>query len=272
MKGTGVTAFESNPEFYLPSPPVETVVTGSGPAVSTHDLTKRFGSVTALNRFTVEVPRGVTLGLLGPNGAGKTTLLRILLGLTAPSEGHAEVLGESVPSRSVLDRIGYMPQELATYTDLSVEENLELFGRLYGLRGAPLRSRIAVVLELVKLADRRRSVVVELSGGMRRRVSFAAALLADPELLLLDEPTVGVDPQLRADFWSYFRRLNEAGKTIVMTTHYMEEATHCDLVALVYGGELLARGSPASIRATSGASTMEDAFLALVRAKNSRGH
>jgi len=247
--------------------PVGTVATTAGPAVSTRDLTKRFGTVTALNRFTVVVPRGVTLGLLGPNGAGKTTLLRILLGLTAATAGRGEVLGQVLPSRSVLGRIGYMPQELATYTDLTVEENLELFGRLYGLRGPPFRTRVAAVLDLVRLEDRRRSVVAELSGGMRRRVSFAAALLSDPELLLLDEPTVGVDPQLRADLWSYFGRLNAAGKTILMTTHYMEEATHCDLVAFVHGGELLAQGPPASVRAATGASTMDDAFLALVRAK-----
>jgi ABC-2 type transport system ATP-binding protein len=262
-----VTAFESNKGSFQNAHLGGSVAPTAGPAVSTRDLTKRFGSVTALNRFTVEVPRGVTLGLLGPNGAGKTTLLRVLLGLTAPTAGRAEVLGQVVPSRSVLGRIGYMPQELATYTDLTVEENLELFGRLYSLRGAPLRARIATVLDLVRLEDRRRSVVAELSGGMRRRVSFAAALLSDPELLMLDEPTVGVDPQLRADFWSYFRRLNEAGKTILMTTHYMEEATHCDLVVLVHGGELLAQGPPASVRAASGAPTMDEAFLALVRAK-----
>jgi len=262
-----VTASEPSTESSSNAHLVGTGAATDRPAVSTRDLTKRFGAVTALTRFTMEVPRGVTLGLLGPNGAGKTTLLRILLGLTAPTAGRAEVLGQVVPSRSVLGRIGYMPQELATYTDLTVEENLELFGRLYGLRGAPFRARIAAVLDLVRLEDRRRSVVAELSGGMRRRVSFAAALLSDPELLLLDEPTVGVDPQLRADFWTYFRRLNAAGKTILMTTHYMEEATHCDLVAFVHGGELLAQGPPASVRASSGASTMDDAFLALVRAK-----
>jgi ABC-2 type transport system ATP-binding protein len=262
-----VNASEPSTGSFSNAHPVGTVAVTAGPAVFTQDLTKRFGTVTALNRFTVEVPRGVTLGLLGPNGAGKTTLLRILLGLTAPTAGRAEVLGQVLPSRSVLGRIGYMPQELATYTDLTVEENLELFGRLYGLRGAPFRAQVAAVLDLVRLEDRRRSVVAELSGGMRRRVSFAAALLADPELLLLDEPTVGVDPQLRADLWSYFGRLNAAGKTILMTTHYMEEATRCDLVAFVHDGELLAQGPPASVRAATGASTMDDAFLALVRAK-----
>jgi ABC-2 type transport system ATP-binding protein len=262
-----VTASEPNHESSSNAYRVGTVVASVGPAITTRDLTKRFGPVMALDRFTLEVPRGVTLGLLGPNGAGKTTLLRILLGLTTATAGRAEVLGQVLPSRSVLGRIGYMPQELATYTDLTVEENLELFGRLYGLQGAPFRTRVAAVLDLVRLEDRRRSVVAELSGGMRRRVSFAAALLADPELLLLDEPTVGVDPQLRADLWSYFGRLNAAGKTILMTTHYMEEATRCDLVAFVHSGELLAQGPPASVRAATGASTMDDAFLALVRAK-----
>ncbi len=228
-------------------------------------LGKRFGPIWALRELDLEVPRGTLVGLLGPNGAGKTTLIRILLGLTARSEGRAMVLGAPVPSREVLPRIGYMPQNLAVYTDLKVHQNLELFGRLYALSAQEIAERTAQVLDLVRLGDRRDSRVSELSGGMQRRVSLAAALLRDPELLLLDEPTVGVDPELRAEFWTYFRRLAARGKTVVMTTHYMEEARQCDRVALLHLGRLMAFASPAEVKERTGGPTMDDAFLALVR-------
>lgn len=239
----------------------------SDSALSCHGLTKRFGTIAALDRLDLEVPRGMLLGLLGPNGAGKTTLIRILLGLTRATEGSAVVLGQTVPSERVLPKIGYMPQNLAVYTDLRVRQNLELFGRLYGLPADRLRRRAAAVLDLVRLADRRDSRVSELSGGMQRRVSLAAALLADPDLLLLDEPTVGVDPELRAEFWSHFRALTSEGRTIVMTTHYMEEATGCDRVALLHAGQLLAYDPPATVKAQARSPTLDGAFLELVRRK-----
>ena len=209
----------------------------------------------------------MVLGLLGPNGAGKTTLIRILLGLTRPTTGDATVFGQPVDHPSVRARVGYMPQDLAVYTDLTVAENLELFGRLYGLGGARLEARSREVLAVVRLTERRRSLVAELSGGMRRRVSFAAALLPDPDLLLLDEPTVGVDPMLRSEFWEYFHRLTESGKTIVLTTHYLEEANRAHGVVFLYGGAVLATGSPEEVKARAGAASLEDAFLRLVRAR-----
>jgi len=251
-----------------PTPPY---ASRSSAAVSVRSLRKTFGPVTALDDVTLVVPPGEVLGLLGPNGAGKTTLIRVLLGLTRPTAGTAMVLGHPAGAADVRARIGYMPQDLAVYTDLSVEENLELFGRLFGVAGTRLRSRVTEVLELVRLADRRRSVVAELSGGMRRRVSFAAALLPDPELLLLDEPTVGVDPELRSEFWEHFHRLTESGKTVVLTTHYMEEANRADRVVFLHAGSILAVCPPNEVKARTGTVDLEDAFLSMVHARSSGG-
>jgi ABC-2 type transport system ATP-binding protein len=237
------------------------------PAIVCRDLSKRFGSVEALRELTLLVPRGVTFGLLGPNGAGKTTSIRLWLGLTAPSGGTAFVLGKRIPPREVLPHIGYMPQDLAVYVDLTVEENLALFGRLVGMGEDAIDRRTAEALELVDIAERRRDVVATVSGGMRRRMSLAAALLHDPDLLLLDEPTVGVDPELRASFWDFFRELTKRGKTVLITTHYMEEAARCDLVALLHRGRLLAHGDPVAVKERTGSDNLDDAFLALVRAE-----
>ncbi len=239
-----------------------------GLAIACRGIVKRFGTVGALQDLDLDVPGGTLLGLLGPNGAGKTTLIRILLGLTPMTEGRATLLGKQVPSKEVLPRIGYMPQNLAVYTDLKVRQNLELFGRLYGMPRDRLDRRKGEVLRLVHLEERSGSRVSELSGGMQRRVSLAAALLTDPELLLLDEPTVGVDPALRAEFWGYFRALSREGRTIVMTTHYMEEAIQCKRVAMLHDGRLLAYDTPDSIKARTHTATMDEAFLALVRARS----
>ena len=239
-----------------------------GPAVTCRDLKKAFGEVEALRGVSLEIPRGVTFGLLGPNGAGKTTFIRICLGLTRPSFGTANVLGEDIPPRAALPKIGYMPQDLAVYLDLTVAENLALFGRLVGMEEDAIEKRTDEVLKLVDIAERRDSLVSTLSGGMRRRASLAAALLHDPDLLLLDEPTVGVDPELRAAFWVYFRDLTRRGKTVLITTHYMEEASNCDLAALLHRGRLLILGEPGTIKARTGTSNLDDAFLALVREAN----
>ena len=239
-----------------------------GPAVVCRDVAKSFGDIEALRSVSLEIPWGVTFGLLGPNGAGKTTLLRVWLGLTAPTSGTAKVLGHDIPPRAVLPKIGYMPQDLAVYLDMTVAENLALFGRLVGMEEDAIDRRTDEVLKLVDIAERRGSLVSTLSGGMRRRASLAAALLHDPDLLLLDEPTVGVDPELRAAFWVYFRDLTKRGKTVVITTHYMEEASNCDLAALIHRGRLLICEAPAAIKGRTGARNLDDAFLALVREAN----
>jgi len=237
-------------------------------AISVRGLVKKFGEVPALDRVTLDVPSGQVLGLLGPNGAGKTTLIRILLGLTRPQAGEANVLGRPPGTPDLRARVGYMPQDLAVYLDLSVAENVELFGRLYGLSGEHLRTRVREVLDLVRLSGRRRSLVADLSGGMRRRVSLASALVADPELLLLDEPTVGVDPELRSEFWEFFHRLTRDGKTVVLTTHYLEEANRADRVVFLNAGSVLTAGSPADVKAQTGTENLEDAFLRLVRERS----
>ncbi len=229
------------------------------------DVAKSFGDIEALRGVSLEIPWGVTFGLLGPNGAGKTTLLRVWLGLTAPTSGTAKVLGHDIPPRAVLPKIGYMPQELAVYLDLTVAENLALFGRLVGMEEDAIDRRTDEVLKLVDIAERRESLVSTLSGGMRRRTSLAAALLHDPDLLLLDEPTVGVDPELRAAFWTYFGELTKRGKTVLITTHYMEEASNCDLAALLHRGRLLIRDAPGKIKERTRTSNLDEAFLALVR-------
>ncbi|HLE45707.1 MAG TPA: ABC transporter ATP-binding protein [Thermoplasmata archaeon] len=238
-----------------------------GSAIVCTGLSKSFGKIEALRDLTLVIPRGVTFGLLGPNGAGKTTSIRLWLGLTAPTAGTAKVLGEPIPPRRVLPRIGYMPQDLAIYLDLTVEENLACFGRLVGMNEDAIDRRTAEVLKLVDIAERREDMASTLSGGMRRRASLAAALLHDPDLLLLDEPTVGVDPELRAAFWTFFRELTGRGKTVVITTHYMEEAAKCDLVGLLHQGRLLARDTPAAVKDGTGAANLDDAFLALVRGR-----
>lgn len=236
------------------------------PAVLCKNLSKNFREVQALDGLTLLIPKGVTFGLLGPNGAGKTTCLRLWLGLTPPSDGVAFVLGRALPPWDVLPRIGYMPQDLAIYPDLSVEENLALFGRLAGMEAEAIERRTDEVLRLVDIAERRGDPVAHLSGGMRRRTSLATALLHDPDLLLLDEPTVGVDPELRAAFWDFFRELTRRGKTVLITTHYMEEAAHCDFVGLLHRGRLLAHGAPQAVKERTGSDNLDDAFLALVRA------
>lgn len=238
---------------------------GAVTSVECDDISKSFGPVTALRRVGLKVPTGVTFGLIGPNGAGKTTLIRVLLGLTSPDSGTAEVLGTPIPPRAALPRIGYMPQDLAIYTDLTVRENLALFGRLSGMERSAIDRRMDEVLHLVNLTERRADLASKLSGGMRRLASLAAALLHDPDLLLLDEPTVGIDPDLRASFWSYFRELTSQGKTVFITTHYMDEASRCELVGLIHRGRILAVDAPDAITETTQTTSLDDAFLRLVK-------
>ena len=238
------------------------------PAIECRGLLKRFGRVEALRDLDLDVPRGVTFGLLGPNGAGKTTSIRLWLGLTRPTGGSASVLGRPLPPTDVLTRIGYMPQESALYGDLTVAENLALFGRLVGLTEEVIERRTEALLRLVDLDARRDDLVSTLSGGMKRRTSLATALVPNPDLLLLDEPTVGVDPELRVTFWDFFRRLTAKGKTVLITTHYMEEAAKCDLVGLLHRGVLLVRGTPSEVKERTGSPNLDDAFLRLVQGRS----
>ena len=227
-------------------------------AVDVENVSKSFGEIKALDGVTLRVRQGEIYGLLGPNGAGKTTLIRTFVGLVAPSGGTVTVLGRRMPNVGVLRNVGYMTQQAALYPGLSVEENVRFFG---AINGAEQGAKEA--LELVNLYDRRSSVVATLSGGMRQRCSLACALVHKPQLLLLDEPTVGVDPQLRVQFWESFRRMAAAGTTIIVSSHVMDEAERCQRLGLVQFGRLLAEGTPTEIRTLGGSQNLEEAFLAL---------
>ena len=227
-------------------------------AVDIDGLTRSFGSLKALNGVTLRVRRGEIYGLLGPNGAGKTTLIRTICGLLPAETGTVMVLGRRMPDIAVLPHIGYMTQQAALYPTISVEENVRFFAAINGADAG-----VREALELVQLWDRRGSVVGTLSGGMRQRSSLACALVHKPELLLLDEPTVGVDPQLRVQFWDYFRRLAADGTTLIVSSHVMDEADRCGRLGLIQYGRLLAEGSPAEIRTKGGSQNLEEAFLAI---------
>ena len=231
---------------------------GDGFAIEVESVVKRYGAIRALDGISLRVRRGEIYGLLGPNGSGKTTLIRCLVGLVAPDSGRVRVLGRAMPDVGTLGRVGYMTQAAALYPDLSVLENVRFFAAISG--GL---EHVEEAIRFVDLEDRRRSVVATLSGGMRTRVSLACALAHRPDLLLLDEPTVGVDPQLRAQLWRRFRELTGGGATIVVSSHVMDEAERCDRLGLIRAGTLLAEGASGELRERAGTERLEDAFLKL---------
>ncbi len=221
-------------------------------AVIVSDLSKRFGDFTAVDSISFAVQAGEIFGFLGPNGSGKTTTIRILLGLLPPTSGQASVLGYDVihHPEQIARRVGYMSQKFSLYPDLSVDENLSFYGRAYGLRGRALNQRKAEVLDLIGLSQQRRQITGRLAGGWKQRLALGAALLHQPDILFLDEPTAGVDPISRREFWRLLYVLARDGATIFVTTHYMDEAEQCHRLALIHNGHLLADGSPAQIKAT----------------------
>ena len=232
-----------------------------GPAVVTRDLGKSFDDVIAVRDLNLGIERGAMYGLIGPNGSGKTTTIRILIGLVGGYAGEAWLLGERVPVKLNRSRIGYMPQEMAIYTDLTVHENIDLFGQMYSMSEEERAAREDSLLGMIDLRDRRDSLVSTLSGGMKHRVSLACALIHDPQLVFLDEPTVGVDPELRKGFWDYFAGLKAEGKTVVLTTHYMDEAVRCDTVGMMRLGKMIAEGAPMDLIESTESATLEDAFI-----------
>ena len=232
-------------------------------AIVFRDVVKKYGAFSALDGLSFRVAEGELYGLLGPNGAGKTTAIRILCGLQRASAGEARVLGHAPTDEALRPLVGYMPQETALYVDLTVRENLTLFGRLYGMSSEQRSARIHELLEFVELSKWGDTLVANLSGGMKHRTSLAAALLPKPKLLVLDEPTVGVDPELRAGFWERFAQMGRDGTTILLTTHYMDEARRCGRVGFVRRGKLLTEGTPNEIMARVGVDNLEDAFLKL---------
>ncbi|MDW8059079.1 MAG: ABC transporter ATP-binding protein [Thermomicrobium sp.] len=232
-------------------------------AVLAEGVSRIFGPLRAVDRLSLVVPRGVIYGLLGPSSSGKTTFLRMVVGALKPSEGRLFVFDTPMPNRRVARRIGYMPQAPALYPDLTLRENLRFFGAVYQVSRRVLEQRIeelATDLDLLAWLDH---PLYHFSGGMLQRASLAVALLHEPELLVLDEPTVGLDPLLRRTLWERFRALAARGTTLLISTHSMDEADRCDLLGFLRGGRLLASDTPAALRALTGQDSLEDAFLVL---------
>jgi ABC-2 type transport system ATP-binding protein len=220
-------------------------------AVLTEALTKEFDHFVAVDHVSFSVPRGTIFGFLGPNGSGKTTTIRMLLGLLRPSSGRATILGYDCvkETEQIRRRGGYMSQRFSLYNDLTVSENLEFYGRTYGVVGRRLAARKRFVLQMAGLTGRERELTRNLSGGWKQRLALGVAILHEPEILFLDEPTAGVDPVSRRQFWELLYALAERGTTIFVTTHYMDEAEQCQALAFIHRGQIVAQGSPAEIKA-----------------------
>lgn len=224
-------------------------------AIDVQGLTKRFGTLTAVDHIGLQVRRGEICGFLGPNGSGKTTFIRMLCGLLRPDAGEGRCLGYDVLSggRGIKEHVGYMTQRFSFWEDLTVQENLDFVARMYGVSGR--RERVAQSLDRFGLKDRARQLAGQLSGGWKQRLALAACMIHDPQLLLLDEPTAGVDPKARRDFWEQIHRLAAEGLTFLITTHYMDEAERCHRLAFISRGRLLAHGTVRDVVSGAGLST-----------------
>ncbi|MFX0081544.1 MAG: ABC transporter ATP-binding protein [Candidatus Hodarchaeota archaeon] len=210
-------------------------------------LSKSFGSFKAVENLEIDIQKGEIYGLIGPNGSGKTTTILVLLDILNPDPGaQITIAGKKIPKKinDVYHKIGYMPQELSLYLDLTVEQNLKFFGKIYKIPKVIINSRIQEVLDLINLTEYKKRLISKCSGGMQRRCSLAVALLHEPEILILDEPTVGIDPELRIEFWNYFKKIStERGVTILITTHYLAESINCDRIGLM-NKKILISGTP----------------------------
>lgn len=224
-------------------------------------VVRRFQDKEVLHGISLEVFRKEIFGLLGPSGSGKTTLVKILAGIDEATSGTVTVLDTTMPKLEMLTSIGYMAQSDAMYSELSAKENMEFFGSLFGLRGPRLAKRMTEVLELVNLTEHMKKPVASYSGGMKRRLSLAIALMHQPEVLILDEPTVGIDPVLRKSIWDELDNLSRGGTTILVTTHVMDEADKCHRLGMVREGSLIAVGTPEALKDETGSGTIEEAFL-----------
>ncbi|HEU4963944.1 MAG TPA: ABC transporter ATP-binding protein [Bacilli bacterium] len=229
--------------------------------VEIRHLVQQFGKRVVLDDISFTVGRGEILGLLGPSGSGKTTLVKTIAAVGDYAGGEVRVLGRKMPDYATISKIGYMAQADALYHDLTGYDNLVFFAELFGVPRGKRKARIAELLELVQLSEHAKRLVQNYSGGMKRRLSLAVALLHEPQVLILDEPTVGIDPVLRQDFWREFLRLKEQGTSILITTHVMDEAEHCDRLGLIRDGKLIALGSPEQLKQEAEAETIEEAFL-----------
>ncbi|MDZ4797939.1 MAG: ABC transporter ATP-binding protein [Bryobacteraceae bacterium] len=241
-------------------------------AVVIDNLVKTFGSFTAVDHVSLEVSKGEIFGFLGPNGAGKSTTIRMLCGLLSPTSGKASVHGFDIATQAedIRRNIGYMSQKFSLYDDLTIEENIEFFTGIYGVARDKREARKDYVLEMAGIRERRSSLTRELSGGWKQRLALGCAILHEPPILFLDEPTSGVDPIARRSFWDLIYQLSEAGHTVFVSTHYMDEAEYCHRLALMYKGRIIALGTPKELREHSGLPSMEEVFVHLIEEEDKK--
>ncbi|MCK4367378.1 MAG: ABC transporter ATP-binding protein [Thermoplasmata archaeon] len=233
--------------------------------VEARGLVRRYGDLVAVDGLDFIVEKGEVYGLIGPNGSGKTTIIKLVCGLLKPHAGSVNVLGMQVPDPNISHQIGYMPQEIAIYPDLTVHDNVRFFGEVYGLSKKEIEKREEELLDFAGLTEKRNALASTLSGGLKHRLSFACTFVHTPKVLLLDEPTVGVDPELRFSFWEYFYDLRKKGVTTIITTHYMDEARKCTRVGLIRQGKMVAEDHPKKLMERTGTDSLEDVFLAFCR-------
>ena len=241
-------------------------MTPNGWAVEVENLVKRFGDFVAVDHISLRVRRGEIFGFLGPNGAGKSTAIRILCGLLTPTSGTAKVGGidVSLDPETIRQNIGYMSQKFSLYDDLTVEENLDFFGGVYGVPADRRQEREEFVLRMAGLTEHRSRMTRLLAGGWKQRLALGCAILHEPPILFLDEPTSGVDPIARREFWDLIYQLSENGHTIFVTTHYMDEAEYCHRLALMYNGKIVAMDTPAALMKAAGKDSMEEVFVSTI--------
>jgi ABC-2 type transport system ATP-binding protein len=240
--------------------------------VTIQNLVKRFGDFVAVDNVSLSVDKGEVFGFLGPNGAGKSTTIRILCGLLDPTSGSATVAGYRVGEQSedIRRNIGYMSQKFSLYDDLTVEENIDFYAGLYSVPKAELAARKDYVLKMAGIAERRKDLTSLLAGGWKQRLALGCAILHSPPVLFLDEPTSGVDPIARRQFWDLIYDLSAEGHTVFVTTHYMEEAEYCHRLALMYKGRVIALGTPGELKRERNAASMEDVFIQSIEAEEAR--
>jgi drug efflux transport system ATP-binding protein len=242
-------------------------MTGHAGAIRARDLTRTFGAFTAVDHITFDVKPGEVFGFLGANGAGKTTAIRMLTGLLAPSSGEATVAGYDVATQSELIKqsIGYMSQRFSLYDDLTVRENIRLYGGIYDLPSSELRDRTARILERLGLARAQNEFVRAIPLGWKQKLAFSVALLHEPKVVFLDEPTSGVDPVTRRQFWELIYDAAHTGTTVLVTTHYMDEAEYCDRISIMVAGRIEAMGAPADLKKEANVSSIDELFVRLAR-------